>query len=276
MGRLKDTALCPSIHPAATWNRKSIRESVAWMLQALMGETSPAAAMEQATAQTYLYKEACSLLALILVILSILPFVSMMLGTNYFSELVTPISEKIPNPKGKWWKVATINTLIGGATFIFLPGLGMFVGGFLAIVLPVWLMLTGNGTLVWMLVNAGICFGLFKLWFKKNHEKLDISYEDLGAFPRKNKTEDQHRYLRKTMLLTVLIFVYMYMIVVAIQSYLKVELRFMWPVLKMFTPLRFAQFLVYLIPVYLFFKVNGGLFMFGQLEWTLANLNLEL
>ncbi len=264
LGTAQRYALCPSIHPAATWNRKSIRESVAWMLQALMGETSPAAAMEQATAQTYIYKELSTLFALISVILSILPFVSMMLGTNYFKELVTPLSEKIPNPKGKWWKVATINTLIGGATFIFLPGLGMFVGGFLAILLPVWLMLTGNGTLVWMLINAGICFGLFKLWYKRNHEKLDITYEDLGAFSRKNKTQDDQRYLRKTMLLTVLIFMYMYVLATAIQSYLKVELRFMWPVLKIFTPLRFAQFLVYLLPVYLFFKMNGGLFMFGQ------------
>ena len=44
LGTAQRYALCPSIHPAATWNLKSIRESVAWMLQALMGESDATAA----------------------------------------------------------------------------------------------------------------------------------------------------------------------------------------------------------------------------------------
>ena len=122
-----------SYHPggAATWNRKSIRESVAWMLQALMGETDAEKAINEATPQTYLFKEGCTLIALLLALFSIIPFVGILVNTSYFGELATPLSEKIPNPKGKWWKIATINTLIGGITFIILPTLGMLLGGLL-------------------------------------------------------------------------------------------------------------------------------------------------
>jgi len=263
LGTAQRYALCKCIHPATTWNKKSIQESVAWMLQALMGETDPTQAMEDAAQQTYLIKEICTLLSLLTAIISILPFTSILLNTKYFGEIKTPMSEKIPNPGKKWWKVAIINTIIGGVTFIIFPGLGMVLGGVITIVLPVFLMLTGNGTLLWLLVNTLICYLLFKRWFKKNRQEKDLTYEDLGAFP-KNKSEEQKKYLHKTFLLTVILFVYLYLIVVLIQKFLLVELRFMWPILKIFTPLRFIQFLVYLLPVYLFFKINGGLLMFGQ------------
>ena len=233
------------------------------MLQALMGETDPNKAMLDSSQQTYQIKEIFMLLSLLAALISILPFASILMDTKYFGELITPMSEKIPNPEKKWWKVAAINTLIAGVTFLFLPGIGMILGGVITIILPVFLMLTGNGTLLWLLVNALICSLLFKRWFKKNGQEMDLTYEDLGAFPKK-KNEEQRKYLRKTFLLAVFIFVYLYLIVVIIQKFLLVELRFMWPILKIFTPLRFIQFLVYLLPIYLFFKINGGLFMFGQ------------
>jgi hypothetical protein len=262
-GTAQRYALCSCTHPGGTWNRKSIQESVAWMQQALMGELYSESLMLEAGQQYYQIKETLTLIALIAALISILPLASMLMDTKYFSELITPMSEKIPNPGGKWWKAATINTLIGGISFIFLPMIGMIGFGALTIVLPLFRLLTGNGSLLWLLVNAGICIILFNAWFKRNKEPLGLTLEDLGAFPRK-KNDDQSRYLLKTFLLTVIVFGYLYILVTIIQSYFMVELRAMWPILKMFTPYRFGLFLLYLIPMYPFFKVNGGLFMFGQ------------
>ncbi len=40
----------------------------------------------------------------------------------------------------------------------------------------------------------------------------------------------------------------------------------MWPVFKSFTPERFGQFLVYILPVLPFFLLNGGIFAYGMLR----------
>ena len=48
--------------------------------------------------------------------------------------IITPMSEKVPNKGKDWWKLATINTIIGGVSFIFLPGLGMLLGGVITLI----------------------------------------------------------------------------------------------------------------------------------------------
>jgi len=40
----------------------------------------------------------------------------------------------------------------------------------------------------------------------------------------------------------------------------------MWPVLKLFTPDKFGQFIVNIIPVFPFFLVNGGVFVYGMIR----------
>ena len=264
-GTAQRYALCQCTHPAVTWNAKSIRETVAWLLQALKGYTDPDLAMSEASTQTYLIKEYLTLLGTICLILAILPLVSLLLNHPYFTELVHPLPTTIMNEDKKWWKPATINSAIGGFTFIFLPGLGMLLLGVLSGFLPIWRLLTGNGSLFWLLINALICHFLFKRWRKRSSEANTVSNTDLGFF-NKPKTEEDHQYLKKTFLLTVITFVSLYLMVSLIQAYFKVELRFMWPLLKTFTPFRLFQFLVYLGPLYLFFKINGGKLMFGQLR----------
>ncbi len=264
-GTAQRYALCQCTHPAATWNSKSIQESVAWMMQALQGETDEDAALLVANQQTYQLKEGLMLFALILLLLSLIPLSSILLTKSFFQPLKTPITETIPTTSNEWWKSATINTLIGGFTFIFLPAIGMIVISATTAILPLFRLLTGNGTLFWLLINALICSLLFKKWFTGAKATKQITEEDLGMFPQEARKEKE-QYLAKTVLLVLIFFGYLYAIVVFIQNVFNLEVRYIWPILKEFTPLRFGMFLAYLLPVYLFFKYNGGMFMFGQLK----------
>jgi hypothetical protein len=264
-GTAQRYALCQSTHPGATWNKKSIQESVAWMTQALQGETDGDTALLEAGHQTYQFKEGLMLLALVTLVLSLLPLSSILLSKESFQPLKTHVTDVIPTAKKEWWKSATINTLIGGFTFIFLPTLGMIVLSATTIILPLFRLLTGNGTLLWLLINALICSLLFKKWFKKAKEEKGLTEEDIGIF-NVEAVKEKEQYLVKTLLMVIIFFGYLYAMVLFIQTYLKVEMRFMWPVFKTFTPIRFLMFLVYLLPVYLFFKINGGKFMYGQLK----------
>lgn len=258
-------ALCKCIHPAVTWNRKSIQETVAWMMQALLG-TDETTAQNKSQSQTYLWKEYLLLGSLISLALMIIPLVNICLKLPFFAELKTNQSVIIPNPDKQWWKPATINTLIGGLTFIILPGLGMLGLGLIAGFLPIFRLLTGNGMLLWLLGNALICSLLLKKWFKGLSADIDLKLEDLGGFrSKKERMDEDRRYIFKSFVLAGFTILWLYLIVVSIQALFKVELRFMWPVFKRFTPFRFFQFIIYLFPIYLFFKINGGYLMFGQL-----------
>jgi uncharacterized protein len=285
LGTAQRYALCECTHPGATWNSKSIQETVAWMLQALKGTEDQQAALQLAKSQTYLVKEIFSLLSLLTLLFSVIPFTDMLLKTSKFAGLKGSPSKNIPLSEKEWWKTASKNSAIGGISFIFLPGIGMVLGGALAFVFPVFRLLTGNGSLFWLLINAWIGKKLFDKWryepqdkkenskdseeskeelpliIKKNLEH--ITNTDLGLF-EDNEENEKKTYLRTCLLLVFYIFVYMYCTVSLIQSYIGIELRFMWPVLKQFTPLRFFLFLVYLVPVYYFFKVNAGYLMLGQ------------
>ncbi len=274
-------ALCYCTHPAVTWNLESIRESVAWMLQALKGVTNPTEAMQMAQSQTYLYKEYLLLTATVLAFISLLPFAQISFHSEYFAPLITPLPSSIPLSTKKWWQKATVNTVIGGVTYIVLPLLGMILGGILTLVFPVFRLLTGNGFMLWLLINALICSLMVKKWVQRSSKTTPIAWDDLGIItkvqhpsnmdsititPKSLLVLSKKQYLVRTFLLVGLFFLYLQCLVTLIQSYLSVELRFMWPVLKMFTPLRFGLFLVYLIPVYAFFKWNAGIFMFGTLR----------
>ncbi|UYP45740.1 hypothetical protein NEF87_002025 [Candidatus Lokiarchaeum ossiferum] len=264
-GTAQRYALCKCTHPGVTWNQKSIQESVAWMTQALQGETDGDAALLEAGRQTYFIKEGLMLFAVILLVLSLLPLSSILMTKERFVGLKTTPTEIIPTTKKEWWKSATINTLIGGFSFIFLPAIGMIALSATTVILPFFRLLTGNGSLFWLLINALICSLLFKKWFLKAKEEKGLTEEDIGIF-KVEAIQEKEQYLVKTLMMVLIFFGYLYSIVLIIQKYLNVEMRYMWPILKTFTPTRFLIFLVYLLPVYLFFKINGGKFMYGQLK----------
>ncbi|MFW9920639.1 MAG: alpha/beta hydrolase, partial [Candidatus Thorarchaeota archaeon] len=260
-------AQCPCTHPGATWNQKGVAETTAWMLQALAGYTESAAwEISGIETQTYMIREGATLFALIVSFLSLIPLASILLEIPYFSKIVRPLPQRIPTTGKQWWMFALLNAVIGGVTFLFLPMLGLFGGAVLASVLPVFLLVTGNGLIVWFLVNALIGYIFFRSWFKKNSQgEGGITYEDVGRFKSIRDPENWDVIFR-SILLSVFLFTYLYLVAVSTQFFWNIELRYMWPVFKGFTPEKFMQFLVNIIPVFPFFLINGGVFAYGMIR----------
>ncbi len=260
-GTAQKYTLIESTHPGETWNSISISETCDWMVRALKGGTSDSGA-PIATQQTYQLKDAFMVIALVAAVLSTLPLASILLKKEAFKDIVQPIPERVFNEGRSWWKAASINSAIGGISFIILPMLGLIIG----LLMPLFMLKTANGALFWLLINALICWILFKRWYKKTKETDKITAFDVGvSFDVEKKVYDRE-ILLKTVVLAGILFFYLYTIVSISQSILDIEFRYNWAVLKMFNGIRLGQFLLYLLPILPFFLINGGVFLFGQIR----------
>jgi hypothetical protein len=260
-------AKCPCTHPGATWNQKGVAETTAWMLQALMSYSeSDAWAVSGVNTQTYMIREGATLFALIVSVLSLIPLAGILLDVPYFNKIARPLPEKIPTKGRQWWGFALLNAIIAGVTYLILPNIGMILGVLVGTIAPIFMLVTGNGILLWFLVNAIIAWVSFRFWFKKESNKEDgVSYPDIGRL--KSITDSKNRdIIFRTILLSAFLFGYLYLLVSISQFFLGIEFRYMWPVFKSFTPERFGQFLVYILPVLPFFLINGGVFAYGMLR----------
>ena len=261
-GSAQRYALCDSTHPGGTWNTKSIEETTKWMINALSSGKLESG-LPTPENQIYQWKEIGMLIALLSTILSLLPLSTLLLQTDYFQEIKKPIPPRTKNTEKKeWWKTASLNAFLGGVTFLLLPMVGMVIGA----MIPLFNLVTGNGTLFWFLANALIGWIVFKKWFKRNKKKQERSYFDLGVLDQEKDSHISFRNLKRTLFLATILFLYLYALTSIIQVVFQTELRFQWPLLKKFSAVRFGQFLLYLLPVSVFFFINGGVILYGQLR----------
>ncbi|MFO8019894.1 MAG: alpha/beta fold hydrolase [Promethearchaeia archaeon] len=260
-GTAQRYALCETTHPGGTWNSKSISETTKWMINALNnGELD--LELPDPEKQIYQWKEVCMLIASIAAILSLLPLSGWLLKTDYFQELNKKISSRNPAETSQWWKTASLNAFIGGLSFLVIPMVGMIIGA----PLPLFNLVTGNGTVLWFLFNAIIGWIVFKKWFRDANEEQNLSYYDLGILDKKKDKHIGFTNLKKTLLLAAILFVYLYALTSFIQVIFQTELRYQWALLKRFSAMRFGQFLLYLLPISIFFFINGGVLLYGQLR----------
>ena len=267
-------AQCPCTHPGATWNSKGVSETTAWMLQALMG-VSASEAETLAASQTYMIREGAALFALIISFMSLIPLASILLEIPYFHKVARPLPQKVPTKGSKWWRYAILNSIIGGVTFLILPSLGMIGGAVLGAFAPIFLLVTGNGLILWFLVNALIAGLFYRRWFRKAAVGEEgITYADLGRFETIRDPESRDIILR-TIVLSVVLFAYLYLIVGVSQIILAIEFRYMWPVLKILTPEKIVQFLVNILPVFPFFLINGGVYTYGMMRIPEADSQIK-
>jgi dienelactone hydrolase len=258
-------AQCPCTHPGATWNSKGVRETTAWMLQALTG-ISESQAESIAASQTYMIREGATLFALIMSFMSLIPLASILLEFPYFSNITRPLPQKVPTKGKTWWSYAILNSIIGGITFLILPMLGMMGGAVLGAFAPIFLLVTGNGLLLWFLVNALIAGLFYRRWFKKAAVgEAEITHGDIGRFESIRDPESRDVIFR-TIVLSVGLIAYLYVLVGASQMFLAIEFRYMWPVLKILTAEKFVQFIVNILPVFPFFLINGGVYAYGMMR----------
>ncbi|MGV9199579.1 MAG: dienelactone hydrolase family protein, partial [Promethearchaeia archaeon] len=161
-GTAQRYALCDTTHPGGTWNAQSILETTKWMINAL-NEGELDLKFPEPEKQIYQWKEIGMLIALIGAILSLLPLSGILLKTDLFQDLTKDIPPRDRIDASQWWKGASINASVGGLSFLVIPMIGMIIGA----LLPFFNLVTGNGTLLWFLVNALIGWIVFKKWFAR-------------------------------------------------------------------------------------------------------------
>ncbi|NVM19262.1 MAG: alpha/beta hydrolase [Candidatus Lokiarchaeota archaeon] len=278
-------------HPSVTMSPKHTAEIVAWMLQALQGMSyADAWAIADPVNQTWLGAELFGMLACFATLISILPLAYLLMNTRYFSEVRQPMPEKINTPKGStWWIAATINTAIAGLTYwFFIPGYGntgssanwlfdVKIGDY-----TVFNHGIANGFEHWYLLNATIGIILWTVWYimtrwRKGRDAVTL--HDVGvSYATKEELEGVSIIKRipkifngiiisKTILIAVILFGWMYGLVFLSQTFLNVEFRGFWTMMKTFSDLqRAVDFWPYFGIVLFFSLVNAGVYMYGQLR----------
>jgi hypothetical protein len=256
-GTAQRYALIDSTHPGGTWKSESVKEIVSWMKQALAGLEGNDALYDESGSQVYYFKEIFTLLALLVVLYSIIPLVDRLVRLPYFTPITQEMPQQVYFEGMAWWKIIGLNAAMGGITFLFIPQMGLILTLFIPGLTSIFSLAVANAFLFWFLVNAGIAHLLFRRWY---HKQDDLTPDQLGGVGK----EDRGMVITRSILISVLVIAYLYLVTVFVQSVFLVELRYMWPFFRVLKPYRVFQFLLYLLPVLYFFIYNGGYFLFGQ------------
>jgi pimeloyl-ACP methyl ester carboxylesterase len=247
---------CMTLHP------KAISEVVDWFHKSLTLNTD--AVWIDSSRHTYMLKEICTLLALLLTLVSLAPLTNILLATEYFKSVAQPMPKKYAASKGSWWLFATINALVGGGLYLVITPKG---GAWVSKVFPYLNMLRASGLALWFLVRAVVGFVIVLIWYKTAGKKAGLTTYDIGLSFDEQKTRIDWRIIGKTALMGLILFFWMYTLTGISQWALGQEFRFGWPFMKLFSNFkRFLLFIIFLIPVLVYFVVNGGFIMFGQLK----------
>jgi len=258
-GSARKAALIWGDHHLMSLAPKGVAEAVDWFRLSLMNGNVDDHWIDPSD-QVYMWKEVFGLFALLGTILSLIPLTNILLTTKFFSSVAQPIPDRFVQPKKTWWILATVNALIGGVIWLLFAYKGDVLGK-----LPFMKLLMGNGSALWYLLNAIVATVLILIWYRTSAKKAGVTTYDLGISFDKEKTKIDWAILGKTLLLGVTLFSWMYFLAGTSQWALGEEFRFAWPFMRQFSsPQRVGLFLIYLIPAFAFFLINGGVFLFGQ------------
>ena len=245
--------------------KKAVAENVDWMRLSLKNGAKDKYWIEPAC-QIFMVKEWFGLITLLLTLFSLIPLTNILLATNYFAPVSQPMPNRYAPTKGKWWLYALLNTTIAGITYPLTTQFGALSDKVQAF-LPWYKMQVGNGVLLWLVLNTLIGAILFFFWYRGAHKKQNVTMYDMGVSFDKEKTVFDWAIIGKTVLLGFILFAYMYVFEGIFQWAIGQEFRFVWPFMRQFPSLQhFGMFFLYFIPALVFFLVNGGLFLFGQIR----------
>jgi pimeloyl-ACP methyl ester carboxylesterase len=268
-GTARRMALINMDHHLLPLTNKAVAEGIDWMRLALRGGNGGPMWIEP-TQQIFMWKEVFGFLTLLGTLATLIPLTSILLATEYFKPVAQPLPKShIPNRR-TWWLFATINMLIGGILYPLTTQFGFFrfgsSGGELQALLPFMKLQMGNGVAVFFVANAVVAGVLFWNWYR-GAKKQGVTMYDMGVSFNQEKAVIDWRIIGKTVLLAAILFLWMYLLEGFFQWAFGQEFRFAWPYMRQFGQLRrVGYFFIYLVPALLFFLVNGGVFLFGQIR----------
>lgn len=188
-------------------------------------------------------KEYLVLAAMLLVLASLFPMMSLLLELPFFSKVkqeMPSIDDRV-SKKG-WRKGALITILLSGASFPFMTQLGHAL---LPLPEGIFRMTIGNGFLGWYLLLIIIMIITSFITARNNRKKGIVNEKfNIGVFIR-------------SLLMACVMILFMYLINWLYYIAFDLDLRFIWPFFRPFNLERFLQFLVYIPFFVLFYYLNN-------------------
>ena len=263
-GTARRVELIETNHRLNTHNAHAVAASMDWLAETLNVKTDIAS-----TDQIFMIKEVLVMIAMLAVMVALCPLFILISNFGFFRALIIDRKASGRAPKlmssGQWWKNAWIAVAISAVTYPFMTQLGH---GLLPVPEDIFRMTIGNGFMTWYLTLAIISIIMVVVSRASNKKKgIDnLDYYDMGlSRPEKARRLDV-ALLIKSFIASVLVVACMYGLVCLFKLVFKLDLRFIWPFFKTFTKERFIQFLIYLLPFMLFFIVNVGFKLFGNMR----------
>lgn len=263
-GTARRVELLETNHRLTTHDAHAISTTMDWMTQALGVKTDV-----KSTDLVYMTKELLVLLAMLAVMVSLCPMVVFIGCIKPFRTVIFDRAASAREPKlmsrGRWWKNAVIAVLISAVTYPFCTQLGH---GLFPLPEGIFRMTIGNGFLIWYLILAIISIVMVSISraIDKKKGRVLLDYYDMGLSREEKASKLDWELLGKSFVVAALAICYMYIVVVIFQKAFQLDLRFIWPFFKEFSVERFGQFLVYLPFFALFFVVNVGFKLFGNMR----------
>ena len=248
-------------HRLTTINAHAIATAMDWFTEAF-GMTSDIAS----TDQTALAKETMLLIGTLAALASTLPLLMLLLKTKFFAPCAQPMPTRPEAllPKKKWWKTALVAILISGLSYPFITQLGH---GLVPLPENVFRMTIGDGVITWFVFLALVAFFMLRRWYKRGYgRKMGVTLYDLGLTSADEPNRLPWKIIGKSALLAVILAGSVYAYATLFSRIYSLDFRFVWPLFKPFTWTRLGQFFLYL-PFYLvFFLLNGGVKLYGQMR----------
>lgn len=263
-GTARRADLINTVHPGVTHSSVATAGTLRWMQQALKGGQHDAYWIPE-NEQIFIWKEIFMFIAMLATLVSMIPLTNILVSRPFFSPVAASLPNRWAAVGGDWWKPALLNALIAGVTYPPLTAQAG-IGGKVITWLPFLKMQMANGVALWFVVNVLIYIVLFAFWYRRNSKAKGITMYDMGVSFDKDKTVLDWGILGKTALLGAILFAWMYVLEGISEWAWGIEFRFLWPLMRQFTPRRLGFFWIYLLPALLFFLFNGGIFLFGQIR----------
>ncbi|PJG86117.1 alpha/beta hydrolase [Conservatibacter flavescens] len=263
-GSARRAALVDGTHLGVMIDDQSNTEAILWFNQTLQNGEKDADWLEPHK-QTYWYKEFSGLFALGFALISALFLANGLLKTNYFAVATKTVTKQTALSPRQWRLFTLINILV---TLILYPVFTQWGGANepIASVLSFMPLEMGNGIITWLVVSGIVSLIFFKLWQKSTA----LSLAEFGVLSKSSKLSTAGVIIR-SLVLSLILVVWLYLIAFAVHQLWGVELRFLWPLLKPLTTERFALFIPYWLPIFAFFLIFNGLILSVQMKQAIGN-----
>ena len=266
-GSARRMELIQTNHRLTTHDSRALSAAMNWFTSALAVQTDLAA-----DDHVYMIKEKLVLLAMLAALASMLPLFLILCRLKYFSSLLQPLSGdfKMLPPKSRRLTLLT-TILVSGLTFPFLTQLGH---GLIPFPEEVFRMTVGNGFITWLTFLMLVSLVILVFWYKRGDgRRMEWRLSDLGLGNKQERNlpitlpmNRPGRLIPRAVLMAFMLTGMMYILVCVSVGIFGLDLRFIWPFFRPFSPLRLSQFLVYLPFYAAFFTVNAGVKLYGQLR----------